>query len=68
MSKNSLLETNPFLKDPETRRQIVETVTVSSSAIEGVHVAAKEAMKNVAKHKTAFSAAHTCVSSGKPRT
>ncbi len=67
MRKRSLLETNPFLKDPETRKQIVETVTVSSSAIEGVHAAAKQAMKNVAKHKTAFSAAQGCVSSDKER-
>ncbi|MDZ4383656.1 MAG: hypothetical protein U0937_03345 [Thermodesulfovibrionia bacterium] len=68
MSKKSLLETNPFLKDPEIRRQIIETVTLSSSAIEGVHAPARKAMKNVAKAKTVFSAAHASVSSGKPRT
>ena len=65
MSKKSLLETNPFLKDPALRMKIVETVTVSSSSIEGVHVAAEQAIKNVAKTKTAFSAAHACVSSRK---
>lgn len=68
MLKKSLLETNPFLKDPETRNQIVETVTVSSSSIEGVHVAAEQAIKNVAETKTAFSAARACASSGKERT
>lgn len=68
MSKKSLLETNPFLKDPKTRMQIIETVTVSSSSVEGVHAAAKQAMKNVAKHKTAFSAAHACASSVKEQT
>ena len=67
MSKKSLLETNPYLKDPETRKQIVETVTVSSSAIEGVQAAAEQAMKNISKHKTAFSAADACASSGKAR-
>ena len=67
MSKKSLLETNPFLKDPETRMKIVETVTVSSAAIEGVHAAAAQAMINVIKTRTAFSAAHACVSSGKAR-
>ena len=68
MSKKSLLETNPFLKDPETRMKIIETVTVSSSSVEGVHAAAKQAMKNVAKTKMATSAADACVSSGKSRT
>jgi len=68
MSKKSLLETNPFLKDPEMRRQIVETVTLSSSSIEGVHAAAKQAMKNIAKSTLATSAAHACVSSGKEQT
>ncbi len=68
MSKKSLLETNPFLKDPEIRMQIVKTVTVSSSSVEGVHAAAEQAIKNVTKLKTAFSAAHARVSSGKERT
>jgi hypothetical protein len=68
MSKKSLLETNPFLKDPALRMKIVETITVSSSSIEGVHAAAKRAIKNVAKRKTAFSAAHASVLSKKKRT
>jgi hypothetical protein len=68
MLKKSLLETNPFLKDPALRMKIVENVTVSSSSIEGVHAAAKQAIKNVAKTKTAFSAAYACVSSKKERT
>jgi hypothetical protein len=68
MSKKSLLKTNPFLKDPAQRMKIVETVTVSSSSIEGIHSAAEQAMKNIAKTKTAFSAAHACVLSKKERT
>jgi|GEM_PF-1346972 len=67
MSKKSLLETNPFLKDPALRIQIVETVTVSSSSIEGVHIAAKQAIKNVAETKTVFSAAREYASSEKGR-
>ena len=67
MSKKSLLETNPFLKDPALRMKIVETVTVSSSSIEGVQAAAEQAIRNVAKTKTAFSAAHASVSSRKER-
>ncbi len=68
MPKKSLLETNPFLRDPAVRMQIVEIVTVSSSSIEGIHVAAEKAIKNVAKIETAFSAAHASVSSKKERT
>lgn len=68
MPRKTLLETNPFLKDPEMRMKIIETVTVSSSAVEGVHAAAKQAIKNVTKTKTAASAEHACVSSGKART
>jgi hypothetical protein len=68
MSKKSLLETNPFLKNPAMRAKIVETVTVSSSSIEGVQAAAKQAIKNVANHKTAFSAAQACTSSEKEQT
>ena len=52
MYKKSLLETNPYLKDPKVRKQIIETVTVSSSAIEGVHAPARQAVKNIARAKT----------------
>jgi hypothetical protein len=65
MSKKSLIETNIFLKDPKKRQEIIEAVTVSSSSIEGVHAAAEQAIKNVAKTITAFSVAHACVSSRK---
>ena len=68
MPKKSLIETNPYLKDPEKRQKIIETVTVSSSSIEGVRAAAEQAIRNVAKTKTAFSAAHASVSSKKERT
>ena len=68
MSKKSLLETNPYLKDPKMRMRIIEIVTLSSSSIEGVHAAAEQAMKNLTKAETAASAAHECVSSGKAQT
>ena len=38
MRKKSLLETNPYLKDPELRKFLIEQSVASSSAIEGVHV------------------------------
>ena len=34
MSKKSLLETNPFLKDPEKYRQALITSVASSTAVE----------------------------------
>jgi hypothetical protein len=67
MSKKSLLETNPFLKDPQMRMKIVETVTVSSASIEGVHAAAKKAMRHVTKSTKAIGLAHAHVSSSKAR-
>jgi hypothetical protein len=47
MPKKSLKQTNPYLKDKAMRLKIVEIVTVSSSAIEGTHTAAKRALKKV---------------------
>ncbi len=44
MAKKTLLETNPFLKDPAKRRDVIKTVVISSSAIEGVHAAAEIAL------------------------
>ncbi len=36
MKKKSLIEANPYLKDPETRKQSVVTSVSSSSAVEGI--------------------------------
>jgi hypothetical protein len=36
--KKSLLETNPFLKDPATRNKSLARNVVSSSAVEGIRV------------------------------
>lgn len=38
MSKKSLIETNPYLKDPELRKYLIEQFVASSTAIEGVSV------------------------------
>ena len=48
MSKKSLLKTN-ISQDPKKRQEIIKTVTVSSSAIEGVHTAAQQAIFKVVK-------------------
>jgi hypothetical protein len=47
MAKKSLIETNPYLKDPEKRKAMFYTTVSSSTAIEGVHVAVKEAIKAI---------------------
>jgi hypothetical protein len=38
MRKKSLLETNPYLKDPELRDALIKQFVASSTAIEGVHI------------------------------
>jgi len=44
MPKQSLLKTNPYLKDPEKRKTLFITTVSSSTAIEGVHAAVKQAI------------------------
>lgn len=36
--KKSLIETNPYLKDPEQRKKLLRRSLVSSFAIEGIHL------------------------------
>lgn len=36
--KKSLLETNPYLKDPEMRKKMMRRSIISSSAIEGIFI------------------------------
>jgi hypothetical protein len=36
MSKKSLIETNPYLKDPELRDALIRLSAASSTAVEGV--------------------------------
>lgn len=36
--KKSLLETNPYLKDPELRKKMMRRSIISSSAIEGIYI------------------------------
>lgn len=40
--KKSLIETNPFLKDPAKRREMLERSVLSSSAIEGIRITGEE--------------------------
>ena len=44
MTKNSLLISNPYLKDPATRDALLRQSVISSSAIEGVGAAAAKAL------------------------
>ena len=59
MKNKSLLNTNPYLRDPKKRQQIIETFVVSSSAIESVRAAAQEAViktRGAGRPKSALSA------------
>jgi len=47
MAKKTLIETNPYLKDPEKRKAMFYATVASSTAIEGVHAAVKKALKAV---------------------
>lgn len=49
MSK-SLLKTNPYLKDPAKRKALFITTVSSSTAIEGVHAAVKQAIEEPKNH------------------
>lgn len=49
MKDKSLLNTNPHLKDPKKRQQIIETVVVSSSSIEGIHIADEKVLRKIIK-------------------
>jgi len=49
MKKKSLLETNPYLKDPELRAALIEISVASSTAIEGVHIKIPKLSKKLIK-------------------
>lgn len=65
MQNKSLIKTNIYLKDPEKRQEIIETVAVSSSSIEGIHAAAEQAIFKIVK--TSKSRRPASVSSAKAR-
>lgn len=48
--KNSLLETNPYLKDPAQRKRLIRRSVVSSFAIEGIVL--KEEAESCVKEET----------------
>jgi hypothetical protein len=54
--KKSLLETNPYLKDPAERKRLMRRSLVSSFAIEGIYL--KEESAGSVKEDTQSFAAH----------
>lgn len=48
--KKTLLETNPYLKDPEQRKRLLRRSLASSFAIEGIHL--EEGTAGVVKEET----------------
>ena len=53
--KKSLLETNPYLKDPAERRRLLRRSLVSSFAIEGIYLE-DESSGSVKEEQQAFTA------------
>ena len=49
MSKKPLIETNPFLKDPELRKALIDRSVASSSAIEGIKIKYPKLTKSARK-------------------
>lgn len=57
MSKKSLKETNPYLKDPELGTYLIEQFVASSTAIEGVHFKYPKFTKEIKKKMREIAAA-----------
>lgn len=51
MKKKTLIETNPYLKDPVKRRGAFIKTVISSSAIAGIHVTAAD-LESVSPEET----------------
>ncbi len=60
MHKKSLLETNPYLRDPDESKHLIFTSVSTSSAIESVHI--KTAMPTVMEEEEKKSSALRSVS------
>jgi hypothetical protein len=58
MSKKSLKETNPFLKDPELREALINLSVSSSTAVEGVRTKYPKLSKSFEKRLKAVIAVH----------
>ena len=55
MKKKSLIETNPYLKDPRERWERFITATTSSSAVEDIHIDSKDILDEYEKRVGAIS-------------
>jgi hypothetical protein len=57
MKKKSLLETNPYLKDPELRAALIERFVATSTAIEGVNIKIPKLSRKMIKKMREIAAA-----------
>ncbi|MEK6531593.1 MAG: hypothetical protein AABZ23_03760 [Deltaproteobacteria bacterium] len=55
MGNKSLLETNPYLKDPKERWERIITSVTSSTSVEGVHIASTHVLEEYEKRVGAIS-------------
>ena len=67
MKKKSLIETNPYLKDPVKRRTAFIKTVISSSAIEGIHVTASDLEAALPEDADALRSYRPAVSAKSPR-
>lgn len=49
MHKKSLLETNPYLKDPKQKWERIFTAVTTSSAVESIHIDSRDVLKEYEK-------------------
>lgn len=64
--KKSLLETNPYLKDPAQRKRLLRRSLVSSFAIEGIYLK-DEPAGSVKEEQETFTACKQLASTRSPR-
>ena len=51
--KNSIAQTNKYLRDPIKRREAVRRASIASTAVEGVHIDGRKVIVKKQLHKVA---------------
>ncbi len=67
MIKRSLIQTNPYLRDPDKRRAMFYMTVCTSTGVEGVHLTSTEIEKDSPQTTRFISVRATAVSSRSPR-
>jgi hypothetical protein len=67
MTKRSLIQTNPYLRDPDKRRAMFYMTVCTSTGVEGVHLTQTEIEKDPPLTSRLIPVRATAVSSRSPR-